>query len=156
MDRTAAEMLRYASAMHDVGKIGTSDAILLKPGSLTYAEWEAMREHTTIGAAILAGSSSALIQMAETIALTHHERWDGRGYPAGLAGEDIPLVGRIAAVCDVYDALVSERPYKRAWSIEEACAEIHRQRGAHFAPDVADALLAVVARRRGATLRRAA
>jgi CHASE2 domain-containing sensor protein len=144
MDREAAEMLRYASAMHDVGKIGTSDAILLKPGPLTEAEWAAMREHTTIGGSILGGSPSALIQMAETIALTHHERWDGSGYPRGLRGEDIPLVGRICAICDVFDALTSSRPYKGPWSVTQALAECRRGRGTLFDPQLLDAFIALV------------
>jgi CHASE2 domain-containing sensor protein len=144
MDPTEAEMLRYASAMHDVGKIGTSDAILLKPGPLTEAEWAAMREHTTIGASILAGSPSALIQMAETIALTHHERWDGSGYPRGLKGEDIPLVGRICAICDVFDALTSNRPYKGPWSVTQALAECRQGRGTLFDPKLLDAFVTLV------------
>ncbi len=105
-----------------------------------------MKTHTTIGASILAGSSSPLLQLAETIALTHHERWDGAGYPAGLSGEDIPIAGRICAVCDVYDALVSERPYKASWSREQAMDEISRQRGKQFDPTVVDAFLRLVAR----------
>ena len=141
MGRAAAEMLRHASAMHDVGKIGTADAILLKPGPLTALEWKAMREHTTVGAAILAGSSSPVIQMAETIALTHHERWDGSGYPRGLRGEQIPLVGRICAICDVFDALTSRRPYKESWSVTEALDGCRRGRGTLFDPRLIDAFV---------------
>ena len=102
-----------------------------------------MKTHAQIGASILAGSTSPLLQLAERIALTHHERWDGGGYPAGLAGTDIPLEGRICAICDVYDALISERPYKRAWTREEALAEIRRDSGTHFDPNLAEAFLAI-------------
>src|SRR4051794_21293960 len=119
-----AELVRRASAMHDVGKIAIPDHILRKPGPLTPEERVVMEHHTTVGGELLSGSRSPLVQMAETIARTHHERWDGAGYPAGLAGEEIPLAGRICAVCDVYDALVSDRPYKRAWSVSEARTEI--------------------------------
>jgi CHASE2 domain-containing sensor protein len=141
MDPHDAELLRHASAMHDVGKIGIPDRVLLKPAKLDADEWELMKTHTTLGAQILSGSRSELLQLAEEIALTHHERWDGSGYPAGLAGEQIPLEGRICAVCDVYDALVSERPYKRAWSREDALAEIRRGAGSHFDPRLAEAFL---------------
>jgi putative two-component system response regulator len=103
-----------------------------------------MKTHTTIGAHILAGSRAPLIQMAETIALTHHEHWDGGGYPTGLAGEEIPLVGRIAAVCDVYDALISERPYKGPWPAADARAEIERLSGTHFDPSLVTAFLEIV------------
>jgi CHASE2 domain-containing sensor protein len=129
-----AEMLLHASAMHDVGKIGIPDRVLLKPGPLDSAEWEIMKTHTTIGANILSGSQSPLLQMAEQIALTHHERWDGSGYPNGLAGEEIPLVGRVCSVCDVFDALTSHRPYKDAWPAEEALEEIRSQSGRQFDP----------------------
>ena len=141
MNPDEAEVLRHASAMHDVGKIAIPDTILRKQGRLTAAEWDVMKRHTTIGGDLLAGSRSPLVQMGEVIARTHHERWDGTGYPAGLAGEDIPLVGRICAVCDVFDALTSDRPYKRAWSIDEALAEIAQQRGRHFDPRIAGLLL---------------
>ena len=133
-----AELLCRASVMHDVGKIGVPDRILRKPGPLDDDEWEVMKTHTTIGGRILSGSNSPLVRMAETIALTHHERWDGSGYPAGLAGEDIPLVGRICTVCDVFDALVSERPYKNAWSVEDALEEIGNQAGRQFDPRLAE------------------
>jgi HD-GYP domain-containing protein (c-di-GMP phosphodiesterase class II) len=144
---TEAELLRHASVLHDVGKIGLPDGILRKPGRLTDEELEIMRRHAADGAAILEGSTSEVLRLAEVVARTHHERYDGTGYPAGLSGEDIPLPGRIAAVCDVFDALTSARPYKPAWSIADACAEIVRQRGAHFDPAVADALLRVVRHR---------
>jgi CHASE2 domain-containing sensor protein len=142
----AARLLRQAAILHDVGKIGLPDSILRKPGRLTPEEIDIMRRHTTEGAALLDGSRSPLMRMAELIAATHHERWDGTGYPHGLTGDEIPPCGRIAAVCDVYDALITERPYKRAWTEEEARAEIIAQRGRHFDPEVADALLDVLGR----------
>ena len=123
-DPARAYMLRHASALHDVGKIGIPDNVLLKPGALDQDEWRIMQSHTAKGAEILAGSASPLIQMAEMIARTHHERWDGTGYPQGLKGEQIPLVGRICAVCDVYDALGSTRPYKDAWPLPRILEEI--------------------------------
>ncbi len=141
MDPDEAELFRHASAMHDVGKIAIPDTILRKPGELTADEWEVMRRHTTIGGDLLAGSRSPLVQMGEVVARTHHERWDGTGYPAGLAGEAIPLVGRICAVADVFDALISDRPYKQAWTVDETLAEIARQRGRQFDPQIADLLL---------------
>ena len=141
MDPDEAELFRHASAMHDVGKIAIPDTILRKPGPLTSAEREEMERHTTIGGDLLAGSRSPLVQMGEVVARTHHERWDGTGYPAGLAGEHIPLVGRICAVADVFDALISDRPYKQAWTVDETLAEIARQRGRQFDPRIADLLL---------------
>ena len=134
-------MLRHASAMHDIGKIGVPDKVLLKPGKLDSEEWAIQQTHTTTGADMLAHSANPLVQMAEDIARTHHERWDGSGYPAGMKGEEIPLVGRICAVCDVYDALLSKRPYKEPWRVEEALAEIALGSGTHFDPRVADAFL---------------
>jgi putative two-component system response regulator len=118
--------------------------VLLRPGSLSDEERELMRRHTTIGAEIVSGSTSPVMQMAEQIALSHHERWDGTGYPQGLAGEAIPLAGRICAVCDVFDALLSERPYKEPWPYEEALDELRRERGHHFDPAVVDAFLGIV------------
>jgi putative two-component system response regulator len=141
MDPREAELLRHASALHDVGKVGVPDSILLKPGKLDPEEWATMQSHTTIGASILSGSTSPLVQLAETIALTHHERWDGSGYPQGLAGDDIPLAGRICAICDVFDALLSSRPYKDAWPIAEVLAELERQRGSQFDPRLIDVFL---------------
>lgn len=143
LDLETAERLRRASAMHDVGKVAIPDSILRKPGRLTDEERAVMQTHTTIGASLLAGSRSPLVQMAEVIALTHHERWDGKGYPAGLSGEDIPLVGRITAVCDVFDALVSPRVYKNAWPVEDALAEIEKDAGHHFDPELAALFLAL-------------
>ncbi len=136
-----AELLLHASMLHDVGKVGIPDRLLLKRGPLQAGEREVINQHTVIGSEILADSPSALVRMAETIARTHHERWDGSGYPDGLKGEEIPLVGRICAVCDVYDALLAERPYKPAWSRERALQEIAAQRGRHFDPAIVDAFL---------------
>jgi putative two-component system response regulator len=135
------ELIARAAPLHDLGKVGISDAILLKPEHLSVEEFERVKRHTTIGAEILAGGSSALMQMAEVIAVSHHERWDGSGYPAGLAGERIPLPGRIVAVADVFDALTHERPYKSAWRIDAALAEIERGAGAHFDPAVVGAFM---------------
>jgi putative two-component system response regulator len=134
-----AELLRRAAPVHDVGKIGIPDAILLKPGKLDDAEFERIKTHTTIGAEILSGGSSPLLQTAERVALTHHERWDGQGYPRGLSGEQIPLIGRIAAVADVFDALTHDRPYKHAWPVEESVDEIVCERGRQFDPSVVKA-----------------
>ena len=137
------EVIRRASPLHDVGKIGVPDNILLKPGRLTPEEFEIIKPHTTIGAALLSGGHSEMVQMAELIALTHHERWDGSGYPAGLKGEDIPIEGRIVSIADVFDALSHDRPYKKAWPLEEAVAEIERSAGRQFDPEVAAAFLAL-------------
>lgn len=134
MTEAECEMLLHASPMHDIGKIGIPDRILLKPGKLDPEEWEIMKTHTLIGSELLSGSSSPLMQMAAIIAETHHEKWDGSGYPHGLKGEEIPLVGRICALCDVFDALTTERPYKKAWSVADAVAEIERGSGTHFDP----------------------
>lgn len=127
-------MIYLAAPLHDIGKIGIADAILSKPGKLTPEEMTRMREHVTIGGRILADADSELIRTAELIARSHHERWDGTGYPEGLSGADIPIEARIVALADVFDALCSERPYKRAWPIDEAYAEILRGAGAHFDP----------------------
>lgn len=133
------EILRHASPMHDVGKIGIPEGILLKAGQLDKEEWEIMQRHTIIGARILHGSSSELLIAGETIALTHHEKWDGTGYPQGLAGEAIPIFGRIVAVADVFDALTTRRPYKKAYENEEALAIIQAGSGTHFDPAVVTA-----------------
>ena len=130
------ELMLHASPMHDVGKIGIPDAILLKPGKLDPDEWAIMKRHPLIGADILAEADSDLMQMARTIALTHHERWDGTGYPAALAGDAIPLAGRIAAVADVFDALTSPRPYKQTWSFELAADYIRDHAGSQFDPEI--------------------
>lgn len=131
-----------AAPMHDVGKIGVSDTILLKPGPLTPEERAEMQKHARIGHEILSGSSSRLIEFAAEIALTHHERWDGGGYPRGLKGEEIPISGRITAVADVCDALLSTRPYKKAWSFEAVREHLRQEAGGHFDPACAGALLA--------------
>ncbi len=134
-------MIALASTMHDLGKIGVPDNILLKPGKLTADEWAIMKIHPTTGSKMLAGSKSEIIIMAERIALTHHEKWDGTGYPNGLSGKDIPLEGRIACLCDVFDALTSTRPYKEAWSAKKAFKEIKVCRGTFFDPELADLFL---------------
>jgi putative two-component system response regulator len=128
------DLITHASPLHDVGKIGVPDAILLKPGKLDAGEWEVMREHPVLGSRILEGSASRLIQTGQVIAMTHHERWDGSGYPRGLAGESIPLVGRISAVADVFDALTSRRPYKPAYSNEKSVEILRAGSGSQFDP----------------------
>ena len=138
LDAYQCEMLQVASPMHDVGKIGIPDHILLKPGRLTPDEYQIMKQHAEIGFRILSGSDSPLVKLAATIAHTHHEKWDGSGYPNGLTGESIPIEGRIAAVADVFDALTSERPYKKAWRIEDAVSLLEEGRGAHFDPKLVD------------------
>ncbi len=133
--------LRRAAPLHDIGKIAVPDAILLKPGRLTEEEFRIVRHHTTAGAAILGGSSSPVLRMAEAIALCHHERWDGGGYPQGRRGDAIPLEARIVAVVDVFDALTHERPYKDAWPLERALEEIRAGAGTQFDPAVVSAFL---------------
>lgn len=140
------ESITRAAPLHDVGKIGIPDGILLKPGKLTAAEFERVKTHTRIGAQILSGSTSATLQLAEIIALTHHERWDGAGYPEGLSGASIPVPGRIVAVADVYDALTNERPYKEAWPVSEALEEIKAQAGRQFDPEAVAAFLRIYER----------
>jgi len=137
------ELIQRAAPMHDVGKLGIPDGILLKPGRLDATEMVVMRRHSRIGHSILDGSESRLIKLGAEIALTHHERVDGGGYPDGLAGEMIPLPGRIVAVADVFDALTSERPYKLAWTPEQARTFLLDNSGSHFDPDCVNALLAV-------------
>jgi putative two-component system response regulator len=124
-----------------VGKVGISDTILLKPGKLTDEEFAVMKTHTTIGASILNGSHYSVIQMAERIALGHHERWDGRGYPQGLAGEDIPMEARITAVADVFDALSNDRVYRKAMPHDKVMQIMHEGRGSHFDPNVFDVFI---------------
>jgi len=138
------EIMLHASPMHDVGKIGIPDRILLKPGKLTPDEWQIMQTHATIGGDILNGDDSELLQMAREIALAHHEKWDGSGYPLGLAGDAIPISGRIVALADVFDALTSERPYKKAWEIDAALNFIQEQAGKHFDPTVVAIFLQLV------------
>ena len=132
------ELMLNASPMHDVGKIGIPDDVLLKPGKLDSDEWQAMQRHPTIGAALLSGDPSPLFKMACEIAATHHEKWNGKGYPEGLVGEAIPMSGRIVAVADVFDALTSARPYKQAWSVEAATDLIREEAGLHFDPQVVE------------------
>lgn len=134
MGEQQAELLRQAAPMHDVGKIGIPDAILLKPGRLTPDEFDHMKQHAAIGAQILANSSSPLLQLAHKLAIEHHEKWDGSGYPYGLKGEQISVEGRIVAIADVFDALTSKRPYKEAWGVEEALEHMQAQAGKHFDP----------------------
>jgi two-component system response regulator RpfG len=131
--------IEYAAPMHDIGKIGVPDHILKKPGSLSKDEWQIMQQHTLIGHSILTNSQSRYIQLGAVIALNHHERYDGTGYPNGLKGRDIPLEARIVAVADVFDALVSERPYKKPWPIEEALQRIKLDSGRHFDPQCVQA-----------------
>jgi putative two-component system response regulator len=131
-----AACLLAASPMHDVGKIGIPDRILLKPGRLDPQEWKIMQTHAVIGAEILDKGDSPVMKMAHTVALAHHEKWDGTGYPHRLKGEEIPIEGRIAALSDVFDALTSERPYKRAWPVERALAYLRENSGTHFDPDL--------------------
>jgi putative two-component system response regulator len=136
-----AEAILHATPMHDVGKLGIPDAVLLKPGALTEAEWSVMRGHTTLGARLLAGSASEVIQMGERIARSHHERWDGNGYPEGLRGETIPLEARICAVVDCFDAVAMPRPYRPAFPIELAIDEIRKDAGQRFDPRLRQAFL---------------
>ena len=136
LSETEAERLWQAAPMHDVGKIGIPDRILLKPGKLDAEEWEIMKTHTTIGAKILGNHPSELLMLAKQVAVSHHEKWDGTGYPFGLAGENIPLPGRIIMLADVFDALTSDRPYKSAWSDAAAIAEINATSGSHFDPQL--------------------
>lgn len=138
-----AEELLNAAPMHDIGKIGIPDVILQKPGKLDPDEWEVMKTHTAIGASIIGEDDSNLLKVARVIALNHHEKWDGSGYPAGLSGEAIPLEARIVAIADVFDALTSVRPYKDAWPIAEAVDYIKQQSGRHFDPALVDAFLTV-------------
>ncbi|MBD3657098.1 HD domain-containing phosphohydrolase [Marinobacter sp.] len=136
MDEEEAELLLNAAPMHDIGKIGIPDSILRKPGKLTEDEMAEMKKHCEIGAEILGDDESDLLDLARIVALTHHERWDGAGYPAGLSGENIPRVGRIVAIADVFDALTSERPYKQAWTVGDALGLIKQEAGTHFDPEL--------------------
>ena len=127
--------------MHDVGKIGTPDEILLKPGKLNAAEWAIMQKHTQMGADIIGEHDDALLSLARVVALSHHEKWDGSGYPLSLVGDEIPLAGRIVALADVFDALTSDRPYKKAWPVDEAVRTICNSAGSHFDPGLIPAFL---------------
>ncbi|MDH5388090.1 MAG: response regulator [Gammaproteobacteria bacterium] len=144
MSDEECDLLLNAAPMHDIGKIGIPDAVLLKPGKLEPDEWEVMKTHAQIGADILAGDDTPLLNMASEIALTHHEKWNGSGYPNGLKGENIPLVGRITALADVFDALTSERPYKKAWSVEDSVSLIKKESGQHFDPALVEHFLAIL------------
>lgn len=137
------EMIRVAAPLHDVGKIGVADSVLLKPGPLTAEEFEGIRAHSIIGAGILSGSRAPVVALASQIALTHHERWDGEGYPQGLRGTQIPIAGRIVAITDVYDALTHARRYKDAWSPERALEEIAKQSARQFDPDIVTTFLRI-------------
>jgi PAS domain S-box-containing protein len=139
LDPDFCALIRHAAPLHDVGKLGVPDSILLKPGKLSPQEWEIVRGHSTAGARILSGSTSDLLKLAEEIALTHHEWWDGTGYPSGLKAGEIPISGRIVAVADVYDALTHQRPYKPAWSVGDSVIEMRRLSGRQFDPQVIDA-----------------
>lgn len=148
-DKTAADLLMHAAPMHDIGKIGIPDSILRKPGALDAGEWEVMRKHPEIGAQIIASqidlvAESKLLKMAKSIALSHHEKWDGSGYPQGLKGEVIPVEGRIVAIADVFDALTSKRPYKDAWSVEKAIELLVDQSGKHFEPELVEAFMSSI------------
>ncbi len=141
LDDDTVESILYAAPMHDIGKIGIPDSILLKPGKLTDEEFGVMQSHTTIGGSILANSDATIIQLSAKIALTHHEKWNGKGYPKGLVEEEIPLAGRIVVIADVFDALTSKRPYKDPYPLEVALKIIKKERGEHFDPAVVDVFL---------------
>ena len=141
LPREAIQSLRHSAPMHDLGKIGIPDSILRKPTRLTQEEFEVMKTHTTIGAKILENSQNPIFQMAHDIALSHHERWDGGGYPNGLTGEEIPLMGRIVGLIDAFDAMTSNRAYRAARSVEESCAIIEDERGKQFDPGLVEVFL---------------
>lgn len=144
LDERTTELILYATPMHDLGKIGIPDKILLKPDKLESLEWEIMKQHTSIGAEILKGSDAEFIKMGELIARYHHEKWDGSGYPYGLKGTEIPITCRITTLADVFDALTTERPYKESYSIEKSINIIREEKGSHFDPEVVDAFLAIL------------
>ena len=143
------EMIRLAAPLHDIGKLGMPDSILLKPGALTDEELDVMRSHTTLGAKMLTGTVSGILQAAEEIALYHHENFDGTGYTPGLAGDDIPISGRIVTIADVFDALLHRRSYKPAWAVDDALSFINTQRGRKFDPKIVDAFNSVVQQEHG-------
>ena len=143
LDTSTVETILYSAPMHDLGKIGIPDHILLKPAMLDPAEWEIMKQHSVIGAKILKNSDAAFIRLGEIIAYSHHEKWDGSGYPRGLKGTEIPIAGRITAIADVFDALTSKRPYKEPFSVEKSLAIIREGRGSHFDPDVVNAFFGI-------------
>ena len=144
MSDAECELILNASPLHDIGKIGISDSILKKPGKLTAEEYDIMKTHTTIGAKLLSGSTSPMMKLAQKIALTHHEKWDGSGYPHQIKGDQIPFTGQICSVCDVFDALTSHRPYKEAWTVEQAVAEMIKGKGSHFNPALIDRFVAIL------------
>ncbi|WP_417511013.1 HD domain-containing phosphohydrolase [Methylophaga sp.] len=144
LDESFAADILTAAPMHDIGKIGIPDHILLKPGKLDADEWEVMKTHVRIGADLLADTNVPLLKLASNIALTHHEKWDGSGYPQGLKGKDIPIEGRICSISDVFDALMSERPYKKAWPIEKAVDYLIEQKGRHFDPELVTHFLTII------------
>ena len=144
LDEATAELILHASPMHDVGKIGIPDYILLHPGRLQGEELRRMRSHVEIGGRILDGHDAPVMRMAHRIAMAHHERWDGAGYPEGLAGDAIPIEARIVAICDVFDALTSSRPYKTAWSVDAATDYLRSQAGRHFDPDLIRSFLGIL------------
>ncbi len=144
LEREVCERMSYAAPLHDVGKVAIPDAILLKPGALTPEERAIVETHAEEGHRLLRGSSSSILDMAATIALSHHEKWDGSGYPRGLAGEDIPIEGRIVAIADVFDALTTDRVYRSAYTVEQAVDMLREQRGRHFDPVLLDTFLEVL------------
>jgi putative two-component system response regulator len=144
MSEEVSGNLFFAAGLHDIGKIGIPDYVLLKPGKLNPEEWEIMKTHTIIGHNILEGNKSPILEMGRIIALTHQEKYDGSGYPEGLNGNEIPLIGRVVAVCDVFDALTSERPYKKAWTVAAATEYLLSQRGKHFDAGLVDKFMAIL------------
>ena len=144
LDQQTLEFIEQAATMHDVGKIGIPDYVILKPGKFEPEEWEIMKTHSGIGAKILSEGDSPFLKMATEIALTHHEKWDGKGYPAGLKGENIPLTGRITAVVDVFDALLSKRPYDDPWEVDKAVEFIQKGAGSHFDPKLVEHFMKLV------------
>ena len=144
MTQGEADLILHAAPMHDIGKIGTPDSILLKPGKLSPDEWAIMKQHTVIGAEIIGEHAHELLSAARTVALRHHEKWDGSGYPGGLRGKEIPRIARVVALADVFDALLSVRPYKRAWTVDETITQIKADSGHHFEPEIVSALLNVL------------
>jgi putative two-component system response regulator len=143
LDENTVTAILYAAPLHDLGKIGIPDKILSKQGKLDSVEWDIMKLHTVIGAKILSGSDAELLKLGGIIALSHHEKWDGSGYPNSLKGKEIPIEGRIAAIADVFDALTSTRPYKKPFSLEKSLVIIRRWRESYFDPDVVDTFIAI-------------
>lgn len=144
LSESESELLLNAAPMHDVGKIGIPDRILLKPGKFDTEEWNFMKQHVEFGAEIIGEHDSGILQMARIIALTHHEKWNGSGYPKGLSEDSIPMVSRIVAIADVFDALISARPYKEPWSLDKALRYIEEQKGEHFEPILVDNFLNII------------